>query len=285
MLVVDFNLFKLYLLAERGLSKLSVEAYISDLSLYKKYINKDRVDLTYEKFSLFLRRLKEEGYASSSINRIVVSLRVYQKYLLSQGLVDKKANFIIETPKYTQKVPEVLSESEVIQLIEGDEYTFEQIMVEVIYACGLRVSEICSLNCFDIEKSGLLVKGKGGKERVVPIAANTRKRIEVYLKLEKRVKEKNTPLFVNKKGKRVLRQEVWKHLKDLAKERGIDKNISPHILRHSYATHMLERGADLRVIQDLLGHSSITTTERYTHISKKKLKEKFLNCHPLEGES
>ena len=181
-------------------------------------------------------------------------------------------------------IPEVLSEEEVSLLLSSKEDVVDSVVLEVIYACGLRVSELCGLNCFDIGKDSLFVKGKGGKERIVPIAVKTKNRVLNYLDLERRHRLKEDPLFVNSKGKRISRQEVWGFIKQKAKENGITKKVSPHTLRHSYATHMLERGADLRIIQELLGHSSIATTEKYTHISKKRLKTSFFKHHPLEDE-
>lgn len=280
----DFSLFRLYLVVEKGLSKLSADAYVQDLKLYKKYTKKEPSDVTENTFVMFLKALAHKNYAPSSIVRMVVSLRVYQKYLLLTNHKNSTSDLFLETPKSYKLIPEVLSIEEVEILLSGSEDSCDQVVLEVIYACGLRVSELCNLNCYDIAKDNLLVKGKGGKERIVPIASKTKQRIDNYLYLERRMLDKNEPLFVNSKGKRLSRQEVWGFIKHAAKQKGINKKISPHTLRHSYATHMLEAGADLRVIQELLGHSSIATTERYTHISKNKLKESFLKYHPLEDE-
>lgn len=277
----SFDLFRLYIVVEKGLSKNSADAYIRDLGLYEEYTGKSCDVINASSFSLFLKALRQKGYASSSISRAVISLRVYQKYLFLTSQKKTKADLFLETPKCWSLLPEVLSEEEVTLLIDGEEDTVEQVVMEMIYACGLRVSEVCGLNCFDMGKDNLYVKGKGGKERIVPIAEKTRGRVLNYLNLERRHKDKSDPLFVTSKGKRLTRQEVWSFIKAAAKDKGITKNVSPHTLRHSYATHMLERGADLRVIQELLGHSSITTTERYTHISKTKLKDSFLKYHPL----
>lgn len=282
--MTEFKLFDLYLVVEKGLSKLTAEAYIRDLKLYEECTGKPCSEVTLNHLSKYLKILRHKGYADGSITRAVISLRVYQKYLFLIGKKKTGTDLFLETPKCWQMIPEVLSEEEVNLLLEGDGITAGEVLSEVIYACGLRVSEVCSLNCFDMGKDTLFVKGKGGKERIVPIAAGTRQRVLDYLHLERRDEDKKAPLFVNSKGKRISRQEVWSYIKSTAKEKGIQKNVSPHTLRHSYATHMLERGADLRVIQELLGHSSITTTERYTHISKKSLKKSFIKFHPLEDE-
>ena len=282
--MAGYDLFRLYLVVEKGLSKHSADAYIRDLCLYEQ-ICRSPPDKVFEaSFTLFLKALRQKGYATSSVARAVISLRVYQKYLFVTSKKKTKGDLFLETPKCWSLIPEVLSEEEVNKMIEGEEDTLEQVVIEIIYSCGLRVSEVCGLNCFDMGKDSLFVKGKGGKERVVPIAERTKQRVLNYLSLERRHQLKEDPLFVNSKQKRLSRQEIWSFIKAKSKEKGIVKNVSPHTLRHSYATHMLERGADLRVIQELLGHSSITTTERYTHISKKKLKNTFLKCHPLEDE-
>lgn len=279
-----FKLFQLYLVVEKGLSGLSADAYTHDLMLYEHLVGRDCGNVDSKSFSKFLKILREKGYASTSITRAVVSLRVYRKYLFLIGEKTSDSDIFLETPKCWSLIPEVLSEQEVALLLTGKEDTHEQVIIELIYACGLRVSEASGLNCFDMGKDTLFVKGKGGKDRIVPIAEKTRNRIANYLLLERRHEDKEAPLFVNSKGKRISRQEIWSYIKAAALRAGIKKNVSPHTLRHSYATHMLERGADLRVIQELLGHSSITTTERYTHISKKKLKESFVKFHPLADE-
>jgi integrase/recombinase XerD len=282
--MTDFKLFHLYLVVEKGLCKLTAEAYIHDLKLFEECTGKICSELSLATLTQYLKILRHKGYADSSITRAVISLRVYQKYLFLTGRKKTGTDLFLETPKCQQMIPEVLSEEEVNLLLEGGDDSAFEVIALVIYACGLRVSEVVNLNCFDMGKDSLFVKGKGGKERIVPIGMVTRQKVLDYLHLERRDQDKKAPLFVNSKGKRISRQEVWSYIKAKGKEKGIQKNISPHTLRHSYATHMLERGADLRVIQELLGHSSVTTTERYTHISKKSLKKSFIKFHPLQEE-
>ena len=277
-----FKLFRLYLVVEKGLSKLSADAYISDLQIYEQLTGKPAEQIDYSELSKFLKILRLKEYASASITRAVISLRVYHKYLLLTKIKLEGTDLFLETPKCTQKIPEVLSLEEAFCLIEDEEDTCASAVIELLYACGLRVSEVCNLNLVDLGTDTLFVKGKGGKDRIVPIAEVTKKRILRYLELEGRSKMEQEPLFLSSTGKRISRGEIWSFVKSRAKEKNLKKNISPHTLRHSYATHMLESGADLRVIQELLGHSSITTTERYTHISKKMLKESFFKHHPLE---
>ena len=269
-------------MVEKGLSKLSADAYISDLKIYEEFTGKPAEEIDHSDLSKFLKILRLKGYASASIARAVISLRVYHKYLLLTKIKCEGTDLFLETPKATQKIPQVLSQEEAFCLIEGKEDTCAQTVIELLYACGLRVSEVCNLNLVDLGTDTLFVKGKGGKNRIVPIAEVTRNRILRYLELEGRSTLEMEPLFLSSTGKRISRAEIWSFVKSRAKEKDLKKNISPHTLRHSYATHMLESGADLRVIQELLGHSSITTTERYTHISKKMLKESFFKHHPLE---
>ncbi|MCH9811350.1 tyrosine-type recombinase/integrase [bacterium] len=278
----DFQPFYLYLIAEKGLSANTAKAYLNDLRSYEKWMKCQVVDLDQEALEDFLAFLRKKGDAESSISRRVCSLKMYFIYLSIVG--ESKKEVFFESLKAVSLLPAVLTEKEVESLLKEEATGYFSIALELIYACGLRVSEVCALNIVDIGKDTLLVRGKGGKERVVPVASRTKERLDAYLNLEKREKEQMEPLFVNYKGQRMTRQEVWVEIKKAAKKAGIEKNVSPHTLRHSYATHMLERGADLRVIQELLGHSSITTTERYTHISKKKLQENFSKFHPLEDE-
>lgn len=279
----DFKLFELYLIVEKGLSKLTAKSYISDLSQYEEIIKKPSSEVDFASLSHYLKVLRHKGYAPSSITRAVISLRVYQKYLFQVGKKSTGTDLFLETPKCWQLVPEVLSEDEVKKMIDGSE-TIDRVICELIYACGLRVSEVCGLDLVDLGTDSLFVKGKGEKNRIVPIAQQTKEKIFRYLKNEKRNLNEDAPIFLSKVLKRINRQEIWGHVKAVAKEVGITKNVSPHTLRHSFATHMLEKGADLRVIQELLGHSHISTTERYTHVSKASLKESFLKHHPLEDE-
>ena len=165
-------------------------------------------------------------------------------------------------------------------MLDGCDNLFHLAIIEFLYATGIRVSELCFLNLFDVDESVVRVKGKGGKERALPIARRTVKVLDQYL-LERREKEKeNPPLFITQRGKRINRQFVWALVKEYAEKAGIEKVVSPHTLRHSYATHLIENGADLRIIQELLGHANIGTTDRYTHISTKHLNSAFLKFHP-----
>ena len=262
-------------LSHKGLSPLTKQAYESDVRLF---LSKNLSP------SAFFSFLQEKLYASSSISRFFFSLKVYHRYLKKYG--DPKADRFddLDAPKVLQGVPFILSVGEIRSLIEYDEMDLYEVQVsailELLYVCGLRVSELCLLNLYDIDEQRVRVKGKGLKERLVPILPNTLKSIEKYLNNRGSLAKKKEPLFLTRRGKRVYRQWVFTAIKRRSAQRGIKKNCSPHTLRHSYATHLLEGGADIRVIQELLGHESIATTDRYTHLSMRKIQQDFNRIHP-----
>jgi len=268
--------FLIYLGSERGLSPNTLKAYESDIRLFLQ----DRPSLgiiTQQDLFAFLERLQREGYHQNSMSRICVSLKLFLRYLQREGIIKENASELWEGPKLQSVLPTVLSEKEVALLLEKTEAGLNLAILEFLYATGIRVSELCQLNLIDVDDASVRVKGKGGKERLVPIAKRTVSVLDSYLATRK---GGSSSLFVTPKGSRVNRQFVWNLVKTAALKAGIEKTVSPHTLRHSYATHLLENGADLRIIQELLGHSSISTTDRYTHVSRKHLKEAFHKFHP-----
>jgi integrase/recombinase XerD len=276
-----------YLATERGLSPHTCAAYRSDLVHFSKSAKKPLMEVSEEEIYAFLLELKKKKYASSSIARTVAALKVFFRFLKREKKATRDIAFYLESPKIWQLIPEVLTDTEMMQLLAApDAATMlgarDRAILSLLYACGLRVSEACNLNLTDVDDHFVRVRGKGGKERVVPIASLAIAAIDHYLiqyrSEEKR--EKDVPLFLSKKGKRVDRFDIWRQIKQYAQQVGIIKTISPHTLRHCFATHLLEHGADLRVIQELLGHAAITTTDRYTHVSQKHLKEAFTRYHP-----
>ena len=268
--------FLIYLASERGLSPNTLKAYESDIRLF--FRDRDELgEVGEEDLFAFLERINSEGYHQNSICRICVSLKLFLRYLQREGRIKKNVSELWEGPKLREVLPTVLSEGEINLMLESAEELLDRAVLEFLYATGIRVSELCSLNLFDVGDSLVRVKGKGGKERIVPIAARTIEVLDLYL-IER--KKEFTPLFVTRLGKRIHRQFVWALVKHYADKAGIQKNVSPHTLRHSYATHLLDNGADLRIIQELLGHSSISTTDRYTHISNKRLHDAFHSFHP-----
>jgi integrase/recombinase XerD len=266
--------FLLYLGSEKGLSPHTIEAYRRDVTSFCRQ-NGEVLD--------FLRRLKEEEYATSSICRALVAVKMFFRFLKKEGLVDNDPTLYLDSPKLWQLIPEVLTTVEVTRLLAMPDVTEEvgtrdKAILQVIYASGLRVSELCGLNITDVDDTFVRVRGKGNKERIVPIAKSAIEAVDDYLHRFRQDGE--GPLFVSSKGKRIDRITVWARVKFYGKKAGIAKEISPHTLRHSFATHLLENGADLRVIQEMLGHANIGTTDRYTHVSQKHLHDAFAKFHP-----
>ena len=280
--------FLSYIRSEKGLSKNTLEAYRSDLALFGKSIaSKNLIDLKESDLTEFLAGLQKSGYATSSICRTMVALKMFFRFLKKENEIVTTFESYLETPKIWQLIPEVLHPGEVERIFqnintEGFVGMRDIAMIYAMYASGLRVSELCNLDIQDVDEESVRVHGKGGKQRVVPIAKTAIDAIDAYLPYRDQVdaEGKNKALFLTIKGKRIDRTLVWKQIKHYGQKAGITKTISPHTLRHSFATHLLENGADLRVIQEMLGHASIATTDRYTHISQKHLKEAFTKFHP-----
>jgi integrase/recombinase XerD len=279
--------FLLYIDAEKGLSRNTIEAYQRDLLLFEAYLKTVALSLEQidaEKIIHFLNHLREHQYASSSLARLLISLKIFFRFLKKEGILAQDPSFHLDSPKLWKLMPQILSISEVEKLLliiaDGEEELLrDRAILFLLYATGIRVSELCALDLLDINEEAVRVRGKGGKERLVPIAQRALNAIDTYL-LHRKQEGGDKALFLNKKGKRIDRFEVWRLVKSYAKKAQISKNISPHTLRHSFATHLLENGADLRVIQELLGHSHIATTDHYTQISSRHLLEAFERFHP-----
>lgn len=273
--------------SEKGLSIHTIEAYERDLRTFLSSYPKTSLEsITQEEIISFIEKMKGKGYASSSLSRSLVAIKVFFRFLKRERLIVQDPTALIESPKLWQLIPEVLTENEITALLKQPDVDLEigardRAILEMLYATGMRVSELCSLNVHDVDDQTVHVRGKGGKERIVPIAAVAIEALDHYLSFRRDVKKlKDEPLFLTKKGKRIGRTQVWVRLKHYGKGAQIDKVISPHTLRHSFATHLLDHGADLRVIQELLGHADISTTDRYTHLSNKHLYQAFDQFHP-----
>lgn len=282
--------FLMFISSEKGLSMNTVGAYQRDVKSFVNFIHSQNVMLfqqvTQEHIVSFLTYLKSKRYASSSIGRALIAIKVLFRFLKREGITQENVAYYLETPKLWQLIPAVLNCEEVEKLLNiPDDSTLlgarDKAIIEVLYGSGLRVSEICRLGLYDVGDEFVRVMGKGSKERMVPIGKKAIQAIDHYLNFRDNSNgNRSQPLFVSKTGRQIDRLTVWKMIKFYAKKAGISKNISPHTLRHSFATHLLDNGADLRVIQDMLGHASISSTDRYTHISKSHLREAFNNCHP-----
>jgi len=266
-----------YLRGERGLSPHTIAAYQRDIASFEFQ------ELTQETLCQHLARMQAEGYAPASIARALIACKVFHKFLIREGLIPQQALYL-DTPKLWQLLPDVLTCVEVERLLAAPDPTTylgsrDKAILEVLYASGLRVSELCALDLYAIDDGAVRVLGKGGKERVVPIGSQALQAVDHYL-LYFRGHHACDRLFLTKRHQAIHRVEVWRQVKSYAKQAGIKKNIYPHALRHAFATHLLENGAELRVIQDMLGHASIATTDRYTRVSIQHVHDAFQKFHP-----
>ena len=282
-----------YLIIDRGLSLNTKESYAHDLNRYINFLKANDCDsvknIKRENIQCYLITLYEEGLNTKTISRHLSTIRHFHEYLIVEKIAEENPCQLIESPKMSRKLPEVLSIKEVTQLLESFSMETPQevrnkAMVELLYASGLRVSELLDLKLDNLYLSMSFVKchGKGEKERLVPIGEIATEALTQYLNLARPtfVKKENDFLFLNRYGQPMTRQGFWKLLKKQAQVAGITKPLSPHKLRHSFATHLIENGADLRMVQEMLGHSDISTTQIYTHLSKQHLKGVIENAHP-----
>ena len=282
---------------ERRLSKNTIVSYQRDLEKYRFFLNSSKIkeilNVSNDQILYFLEFLYKTQ-SSSSVSRVLATLRTFYKYLVRDGKIQKNPFSSIKNPKMPKKILEVLNEQEVKKFLESiPSSTYlelrDKAMFELLYACGMRVSEIVDLKLADIDFDEGLIRfiGKGNKERITPIGDSAKDYLGKYIgaaryNLERERKSEN--VFLNKNGQKLTRQGFWKILKKYAGKVNTGKNLYPHLFRHSYATHMLERGADLRIVQELLGHSSISTTQIYTNINKKHVKETYFKYHPRDKE-
>jgi len=279
---------------ERGLSVNSIAAYGRDLSKLARFCEQESVssveDLSRELLQGFLHYLDGEGLSPRSITRTVSSVRGFTKFLVLDGWRESDPGAQIRTPKFGSRLPSVLSRDDVERLLAAPDLTKprgkrDAAMLELLYSSGLRVSELCSLRLNSVQEDPpiLVVRGKGDKERLVPVGEFALKALKLYL-LEARPaldKGMSSPwLFVGRPGKPMTREGFWKKLKKLALVAGVSTKVSPHTLRHSFATHLLEGGADLRSVQAMLGHADIATTEIYTHVATERLHDVHRDAHP-----
>lgn len=278
-----------YLGSEKGLAQNTLISYRRDIEMLFIFLEENKIS-SFEQIKDadiidFLAILKAKDYATSSICRAMISVKSLFRFLKREKVVEKNIALSLDSPRMWQLIPEVLTVAEVEDLLKAPDVNTmigarDKAIFQIIYASGLRVSEVCSLDLQDVNDEFVRVKGKGGKERIVPIAKMAVEAIDHYLLFYRKKNDREKALFIGGKGKRIDRTLVWKRIKFYAKVARIDKKISPHTLRHSFATHLLENGADLRVIQEMLGHSNISTTDRYTHISQQHLIKAFETFHP-----
>lgn len=288
--------FKQYLQLERSLSKNSIEAYADDLKKLQNYSELFLGGQTPDKFTFkqlqnFIEWIATMGFSASTQGRVVSGIKTFYKFLLLENDIKQSPAELLETPKIPRKLPVFLTIEEIDKMLGGiDRSTPEgernYSMLETLYSCGLRVSELTGLRITDLHLNENYIKvvGKGNKERLIPIGKNAVKLIKSYISSTRsQVQPKKGSediLYLNRRGAMLTRVMVFYIIKDLAKKAGIKKILSPHSFRHSFATHLVEGGADLRAVQEMLGHESITTTEIYTHLDRQFLRDNILSYHP-----
>jgi len=283
-----------YIVVEKGLSKNTLDAYSHGLNRFLGYLKKKGIQeiSNVSKFDVraFLLALKKQGLSAKTVVRNLVAIRTLFQFLIREGILEANPIEELESPKIPKTLPEILTLKEVEQLLEQPNPQTpmgirDRTMLEVLYATGMRVSELTQLpmNQVNLEAGYVLVFGKGSKERIIPLGSEAMKWIALYLKAarERLAKRKESPcLFINRMGSGMSRQRVWKTIKTYGRRAGIRKRITPHLLRHSFASHLLERGADLRSVQMMLGHVDISTTQIYTHVTGERLKKIHQRYHP-----
>jgi integrase/recombinase XerD len=283
-----------YLVVEKGLSSKTLEAYSSDMARYLSYLDKKGIrDISKADTAVILKYLiilRNDGLSAMSRARHLVTLRGFYKFLVQEKVLKHDPSGVVDLPKRTLKLPDVLSVEEVKHLLNAPETKKpagirDAAMLELLYASGLRVSELINLKLHDVnlEAGFVRVLGKGSKERIVPIGLPAKEKIDCYIKTARvqMLKNRVSPyLFVARAGKPMTRQGFWKLLKRYVQQAGLVKRITPHSLRHSFASHLLEGGADLRAVQVMLGHADISTTQIYTHVAREHLKKMHARFHP-----
>ena len=285
-----------FLQVERQLSTNTLSSYRRDLESYIEHLHKElaltslrEVERTH--ILLHLGALRNQGIAARTIARHISSIRSFHQFLLREKLTDTDPTIHLEMPQIEQKLPKVLSIEEIDMLVGAPDRQKPQgirdvAMLELLYGTGMRISELIGLNLEDVHVTMGFVRvfGKGGKERIVPLGKSAVRAIDAYLQNARAKLQGTYPkteaFFINQRGKRLTRQGCWKLLKEHAVKADIKKEITPHTLRHSFATHLIENGADLRAVQEMLGHADISTTQIYTHISKTRLSEVYKQFHP-----
>ena len=272
-----------YLELEKGLSQNTIDAYRRDLYEFADFSQREIKEVDRGNLSGFIRHLKERSLAPTSVIRKVASIRGFFKWVYSMNITDKNPASTLEQPKIPQRLPKVLSLKEIEEMLHSNLTPIQGLIIELLYSCGLRVSELVNLNITDIDTASKYIRcfGKGSKERIIPMGKKALEKLEKYYDernfLIKKYNLDTKRLLIFDSGRIANRQDIYSFIHERGKH--IHKNISPHTLRHSFATHLLENGADLRVVQELLGHSDVSTTQLYTHISKKRLKDVYFSIN------
>jgi integrase/recombinase XerD len=284
-----------FLKLEKGLSSNSINAYLSDINKLEQFLELKETgsgpeELDREHLSQFLTWISELGLSARTQARILSGIKAFYHYLLIEDLIEKDPTALLEGPRLDSKLPEVLTVEEIDRMLDLIDLSHPQgrrnrAMLETLYSCGLRVSELVGLKISGIFRAEGFIRviGKGDKERLVPVSPRALREIDLYLPDRNALPIQTgheDVLFLNRRGRMLTRNMVFTIIKELARDAGIQKSVSPHTFRHSFATHLVEGGADLRAVQEMLGHESITTTEIYTHLDKAYLREAIISFHP-----
>lgn len=288
--------FRAYLQVERSMSGNTVDSYLRDIAkladfMGSGYRNIQPSDVVLKDLQEFLKTLTGLGIAATSQSRIISGIRAFYRYMVLENEIKTDPTELLEMPKTGRKLPDVLTIDEVEHLLATIDMSLpngerNKAIVELLYSCGLRVSELVNLRLSDLhfEEGFIMVTGKGDKQRIVPIGSNAVRQIEQYVNFirntQKIVRGSENTLFLNQRGSKLTRAMIFEIVKKFTAQAGITKTVSPHTLRHSFATHLVENGADLRAVQEMLGHASITTTEIYTHLDREFLRTNILKYHP-----
>lgn len=272
-----------YLEIEKGLSENTTQAYRRDLTDFMSDINCELSKIQRSQITTYIRSLHEKHYSPTSVMRKIASLRGFYKWLCANNYCTTNPTLTLEQPKVPKKLPKVMTVQEIEAILNQHLNKIEKVIIELLYGCGLRVSELVNLkiNDYDLNAKYIQCYGKGSKERIVPMGKKAVNAIKNYLPERdffiQKFRLNTKKLLIHEHGREMTRQDVYNFIHSQGKK--IHKTISPHTLRHSFATHLLENGADLRVVQELLGHSDVSTTQLYTHISKKRLKEVYFSIN------
>ena len=283
-----------YLSVERGLSKNTIAAYGADLEKFVKYLESKGISeidrIKRQDIMNYLLSRKDKGISGNSISRGLVAIKMFYRFLVTERLAKDDVAGILESPKLIRPIPAVLLSSEVDKILGGpnlrdDMGIRDKAAIELLYATGMRVSEMVDLPIegLNLDMGFVKCRGKGDKERIVPVGGKAKEALSRYIEKVRPAmagKRQDKHLFLSRLGKKISRQTFWKMIKKYTKMARIKRDITPHTLRHSFATHLLERGADLRVVQEMLGHADISTTQLYTHINKERLKSIHRQFHP-----
>lgn len=286
--------FVSYLKIEKGLSENSIEAYVADVNKLMNFCTANKItpeQIQYDDLKLFIAELYDLGLSARSQARIISGIKQFFHYLLIEKIIDVDPSELLEMPTLGRKLPEVLSIEEIDRLIDAIDLSSNEghrnkAILETLYSCGLRVSELVDLQFQNLffDEGFIRVIGKGNKQRLVPVSPSVEKEVSIYVDSIRNhldiKKGHESYVFLNRRGAKLTRVMIFTIIKNLADKIGLKKNISPHTFRHSFATHLLEGGANLRAIQEMLGHESITTTEIYTHLDENYLKDAIISFHP-----